>query len=349
MRFIILFLWPVLLAAGEYDAKGEARLNRGYYLEYKEMPAKKATYTLTVKTSGYSANQWNVFFSKPPSYEFQKNVKTEFNYQPKTQKDKNDDSRSLYRLELTGDNIKSSFHVKATYRFTPVARKLTKKRPRKDHKTKPLTKEEISRYLKATKTVNHDSKEFRSWLKATGLIRKKKEGQIEFARRAFQHIANNFTYLYTYKMNRECNNVRIQKKSDCGGLSILLISTLRANGIPARLICGRWAKSAEKGKRIGEVAYFQQHVKCEFYAEGVGWVPNDMSAGVSAKRNKEFFFGMDRGIFFTAHFDCDFKYDTKLFGVKEGVFLQSCYFWTRGSGKYKKESSVMDWKVTVTK
>jgi len=49
--------------------------------------------------------------------------------------------------------------------------------------------------------------------------------------------------------------------SDCGGLATLYVSILRANGIPARCLTGR------------SIDPNTPHVKMDFYAEGVGWVP----------------------------------------------------------------------------
>jgi len=66
---------------------------------------------------------------------------------------------------------------------------------------------------------------------------------------------------------------------------------MRANGIPARLIGGRWADSqkGDDGK---------YHVKSEFFAKGVGWVPVDSSGAMTDASGNEYArLGHDAGDF----------------------------------------------------
>nr|MBA3684840.1 transglutaminase family protein [Planctomycetota bacterium] len=71
-----------------------------------------------------------------------------------------------------------------------------------------------------------------------------------------------------------------ERSGDCGGLCIALAAALRANGVPARLLAGRWATSALPEHRVDDVPYLQQHVKLEFHCQGIGWVPCDPASGV---------------------------------------------------------------------
>ena len=58
---------------------------------------------------------------------------------------------------------------------------------------------------------------------------------------------------------------------DCGMLSLLLISALRSEGIPAKWQSG-WVANAS--------GVCGMHDWAEVYFEGVGWVPVDMSYGL---------------------------------------------------------------------
>ena len=48
---------------------------------------------------------------------------------------------------------------------------------------------------------------------------------------------------------------------------------------------------------MGSVRYFQEHIKAEFYAQGVGWVPVDLSSAVlhDTSDAKLRYFGNDAG------------------------------------------------------
>jgi hypothetical protein len=46
---------------------------------------------------------------------------------------------------------------------------------------------------------------------------------------------------------------------------VVYVSALRANGIPARTLVGRWARSAEGTGQLDGQAWYQTHVKTEFF------------------------------------------------------------------------------------
>src|SRR5205085_6623815 len=112
--------------------------------------------------------------------------------------------------------------------------------------------------------------------------------------------------------------------SDCGGLSMLLVAALRAGGVPARTLYGRWAESAKPGEKADDQPFLQWHVKAEFYATGIGWVPVDMASGILHDKSPEGleFFGKDPGNFLTIHVDPNMMVDTKVDGQKTLMGLQ---------------------------
>lgn len=129
-----------------------------------------------------------------------------------------------------------------------------------------LTERERKLALRPTAQFNYASKPMIDWLNEQHLQRTKTEGEVDFARRVFHSIATKFKYDYRGEQDRSAANVCSLGKSDCGGLSALFVAALRSQGIPAHTQAGRWAKSSVPGERMGEVEYFQEHVKAEFYA-----------------------------------------------------------------------------------
>jgi hypothetical protein len=61
----------------------------------------------------------------------------------------------------------------------------------------------------------------------------------------------------------------------------------------------------------------QCHVKSEFYATNIGWIPVEMSAATEDKlSNPARYFGVDAGNFLTLHVDPDLVIDSLWFGVR---------------------------------
>jgi transglutaminase-like putative cysteine protease len=162
-------------------------------------------------------------------------------------------------------------------------------------------------FLRQSAHFNYQSTEVVRWMLKNALARKPDEDEVDFARRVFQFVVRNFQYEYLGEQNRSASNVCTTGKSDCGGLAVLFCTVMRSQGIPARTLAGRWANSAKPDEKIGRVSYFQEHVKAEFFAQNVGWVPVDLSSAVLHDRSAEklAYFGNDRGDFLTLHLDND--------------------------------------------
>jgi hypothetical protein len=128
--------------------------------------------------------------------------------------------------------------------------------------------------------VDTKAQELVEWINARQLTREEPEGEIDYARRMFVAIVQDFEYEFTNNMDWRLNYICSRRKSDCGGLCLVFVSALRRAGIPARVLVGRWAKSAEVDEKLAGKKYFQSHVKAEFFAQGVGWVPVDLAMAV---------------------------------------------------------------------
>jgi hypothetical protein len=194
--------------------------------------------------------------------------------------------------------------------------------------------------------IDLDDLKFKKWLADYKLKRGANERDLDFARRTFLTIKDSLRYEYKVVMDRATGAVCTHGKSDCAGLCAVFVAALRANDVPTRTLAGRWAKSSVPGGKLEGIEFHQWHVKAEFFAEGIGWVPVDMSRAVSQKEGAALkYFGDDRGDFIVFHVDSDFILDTIHDGPKPHEYLQTPYMWATGQGKFDDVKSKQNWQV----
>jgi hypothetical protein len=328
-----------------------------YVIESRVAQRIEATLTQEIKAPGLDADEWVAFIAKPPELPSQGDIKVASNPAAKEVADLSDLKRTLMMIRAPGrtHNAKDRFDIRATYRATLHARRLKKVNsgvPQDGNEAKPqaaitLSEEDKTKYLARGSYFDIESAEFQDWVKSNDLMREDDESDIDFARRVFSAIKSNFKYDYRAEMDRRASNVCKDKQSDCGGLSVLFVSVLRANGIPARVLVGRWAISGKPGQKLNGIAYQQHHVKAEFFAEGVGWAPIDMASAVlhDPRGDGMQYFGNDRGDFITMHIDPDVIINTIHFGRKQTPWLQGVTFWVTGQGDLKNLTTQERWVV----
>jgi Transglutaminase-like enzymes, putative cysteine proteases len=95
-------------------------------------------------------------------------------------------------------------------------------------------------------------------------LRVKGEGYVDFARKAYEYVADNFQLFPPDGKVAELDKTFERGGGDSLALSSLYISLLRCRGMPARHVIGR--------EQSGAV-----HVMAEFYLEGEGWIPVDVA------------------------------------------------------------------------
>lgn len=206
------------------------------------------------------------------------------------------------------------------------------------HPVEALSKAERRRYLRADDRYDFESETFRAWRDEHGLARAKGERDLDYAWRVLAHIHGAYGYRFPTGHRRTASIVCRVDASDCGGLSLLFASLLRAHGVPARLLVGRWALP-DKGDDP------QFHVRAEFWAEGVGWVPIDGSGAVTWKGAPASAFGIHRAKFLTLHLEPGLEVDTVRFGVQPITWMQSPVFWVQGSGRLEPYRHERTWTV----
>lgn len=322
----------------------------GYVL--KTTPAKvvEAVFTFSVQAPRLTASEWILVAARLPELPSQSRVKSTLEPAGKNADDQSDLHRPLLLARVPGKGKETAVTVTVRYAATLHARTLVPVQPgTKLPEVPPLQDAARTQALRTSATVDHQSAGFQKWLDKEGLRKRNTEGDLDFARRVFLHITRSLTYEYKAVMKREASALCQMKATDCGGMAVLFVATLRANKVPTRLLVGRWAESAKRGEKVGDVPYFQWHVKAEFFADGIGWVPVDLSSGVLHDRTpaRLQYFGHDRGDFLVQHVDPDLLVDSVHFGKHTVTWLQGLSFWATGSGSFDGLTTSEDWQVTA--
>ncbi|MFO0797808.1 MAG: transglutaminase-like domain-containing protein [Gemmataceae bacterium] len=317
--------------------------------------ARRVTAVLTyhVNCPELKAKEWFVFAAAAPELPGQAGVKTTLSPGGAAAKDRSAFARGLVtaRVPATTAELKTTLPIRVTYEATLRSRTLVAlPAGAAAPAVEPLSAAERKLYLADHGDVNFEHEAFRKWLRDERLERAK-EGDIAFARAAFRRVRDTMKYAYAADLDRRASAVCAAGTSDCGGLAALYAAVLRANGIPARTLYGRWATSAEPDAKLGGVVYYQWHVKAEFYAAGVGWVPADPGAAVEHDRTPDGlrFFGTDAGDFLTMHVDSALAVDAGPFGPQTIANLQTPAWWVTGGGRADPRRTTEGWTVETAK
>jgi len=321
-----------------------------YVLETADPRRVEAVLTYTVRCDGVRAREWIVFAAQAPELPGQTKVESRLEPGGTSAKELSPLKRPVLtaRVPARQKDLESALPIRVTYVATLRSRKLKPLAGGTDPpKVEAPGDREREAALAARGEIDSKSEAVQAWLRERKLRREQDESDVDFARRVFLDLRANFRYEYKPGADAHASAVCRAGRSDCGGLSGLFVAALRANGVPARTLYGRWARSAEAGAKLGEVPYYQAHVKAEFYADGVGWVPADVASGILHDRSKEglSYFGNDPGDFLTFHVDPDLDLDARAFGRQQATCLQVPAHWVVGTGKLEETTPKEGWEV----
>lgn len=336
------FLMSGLLLPGLVLAQQNAPAP-AYHLEAAPARHLRATYTFQVHIPKLTPQEWVLFAAMPPTMASQQDLHVSMNHDGHLDTEKSPLRRPVLTARVPAREAEEAqgVTVAVTTEATLYRRKLVAGAP--TEKVAPLDAEERVLALAKTPTEDFTDPAFLGWLQRSRLMRGSNETDVEFAARAFLALKHASAYLYTGPFQvRQASKVCTALRTDCGGFAVLFVSALRANRIPARTLCGRWAKSAGTNEPM-----MQMHVKSEFWAEGVGWVPCDLSSAVQSDRegNTLRYFGEDTGDFLVQHTDTDLRFDTVYFGEQGRAFVQRAAYWVRGTGTSAASQERETWQV----
>lgn len=331
--FIAVFICVFSLLFSVYAA------NEEYILRIAPAKHVSAVYEFAAEFPDMQIDRWVLFYPVPPETPAQKILATEVSPQSTTEIEKSNLKRQFFRISSKDQQNKIEFVIKVQAEL--FSRKLEAKKADDEQKTDDLSAKERETFLRPSAMLDFDNEMFTPATK-----RSENESEIAYAKRVFRELARTFSYEYVKNMNRKATFVQTAKKSDCGGLSILFVSILRSQGIPARVLAGRWAHSSNE-ETVNGMKYYQEHVISEFYAQGIGWVPADLASAILHDDSEEklTFFGNDSGDFLTFHIDTDVQIDSGgVFGVHTFDMHQRPSFWLFGKGDSSNVVETEKWR-----
>jgi hypothetical protein len=317
----------------------------GYALTTTPSRRIKASLAGTFVIPRGEVEEWFVYGPKAPACGGQRDVETRLTPNGRVVEELSFLKRAmlLARVPGKGNELRTVLSIKATL----LTRRLIPREAAAEVSDRvTLPRAEIERYTRSSQSLDLKARPFIDWLDRHGLRRKKDEGEVSFARRAYAHIRKHFAYDSSADVDTQPAGVCRTGKSDCGGLSSLFVAVLRASGIPARVLQGRWAQSEKAGDRVGDRPYGQWHVEAEFFARGVGWVPVDMASAILDPWRGGFaHFGNDPGDFVTFHLDQDITVPTFVAGDETYYGIQQLAHWWRGKGSEDGARFEQKWMV----
>lgn len=311
-----------------------------------------ATITYEIKTANCLVERWTAFLPEPPELPGQTKLKVTSEPAGKIVAEKSLLARKVRLLDVKvarpapGANLVLRLDVEATLR----SRKLVPLSPTDPPpRVVPLTESEKKYYLAASGLADYDTKPFGEWLDTKKLRRGKTEPPLEFAARVLEVLRADYEYRFDLTADRKASAVCGRKATDCGGMSVLFVAAMRANGVPARLLVGRLAKPRKPGSAPGELEYEQPHARAEFYVAGIGWVPVDPNyANLNRGTPVTEFIGYDPGDLLVLHLDTDLKLPFPD-QVRSAELLQvSVPCWATGKGKFDGTLGPTGWELKTT-
>jgi len=336
-------LFATTLLAMSRVSWAQSSVSPAYHIEAAPARHVRANYTFQVHIPKMMPQEWILFAAMPPTLAGQQDVHVQMNHGGHLDTEKSPFRRPVLAARVVAREAEEAqgVTVAVTTEATLYSRKLVTGAP--ERPVASLDAEERRLALAKTPTEDFTAPAFLNWLLHNRLTRGANETDLNFAERAFLAIKHASTYLYTgpYQV-RQASKVCTDLRTDCGGFSMLFVSTLRANRIPARALCGRWARSAAANDPM-----VGMHVKSEFWAEGIGWIPCDLSSAVQFDRDGSTlrYFGDDPGDLLVQHTDTDLHFDTVYFGEQERAFAQRAAYWVRGTGTSAESRERETWQV----
>lgn len=320
-----------------------------YRIETKPAQRVQATLTLDVTVRDVLVNDWVVATPVPPTLPYQTAVTARLEPAGQRITEPGPLQRELLVAQVAAKGAeRRKLPIKVVYAANLYQRRLVPLDPTAQPPGVPdLTGWQRQLYLDPTSAHDFRTTAFKAWLEENNLVRQSDLAPVSFARLALKALRRKFTYKYEPSQDRSASKVIADGYSDCSGLVNLYVAILRANSIPARVVVGRWAKSALKNDQLGDIPYHQWHIRTEFYADRIGWVPVDVSNAVEhAELDENQVFGCDLGNFLVFHLERDVKVDSVHFGIKTYEQIQMPLFWVTAKGEPKVQSR-QDWKVVT--
>jgi hypothetical protein len=204
--------------------------------------------------------------------------------------------------------------------------------------------------LSPDRELNFDAPAFHEFLRENGMVIKDGEDPVDFGFRAYRFIGSCLHGGSGTPVHTLTNLSRPGTLTDCGGAATMFAGIMRANGIPATILCGRLASSGQPGDSSAGI-----HCMAEFFIEGRGWCPVDPTVSMCSGGQDIGGFGRYNADFIVMHLGVDIPYTHRMHDGKElhSVVqidqVNTVYLWTSLSNQtFAGNSIVGDWLVQRT-
>jgi transglutaminase-like putative cysteine protease len=251
--------------------------------------------------------RWTMTTHLAPELPSQTGVRTAMIPEAQVVRERDGEGRLLLVGTLTSSAVTQPIAI--TYEATLWSRRLTTAPAGSRPSPVPtLNEPQRNYYLAAGRFLDFNAAEFQSWLDNYQLRRGTTENEVDFGRRVFAAVVQQFDTQYSpvgtpmEPVSKGCRRTA----ADCKLRASVFTSAMRAAGIPTRLLEGIVAKTARPettGLIEGEI---KAHVRCEFFAENVGWVPVDVNYAIADPRGPMPHYGEDPGDLLVQNVDTDF-------------------------------------------
>lgn len=303
----------------------------------------EATYTFEARYPKLTANEWEIVVARPPDLSGQS--VTRFTVTPRGEEllEESDLKQPIVRTLLASetDDQRQMLRVVVSTQATMRSRRLIRFPAGSKLPAVPvLNDHDRGAALASTSRIDHAGDSFQKWLDANALRRRKRDSDVDFARRAFLTMTKLLEYQRPFDHDGKASSTVETGRGDCGCLSTVFVGVMRASGVPARELVGRLLKS----EKSFETSEYGVHARAEFFAERIGWIPVDPSfaLGDASPLNH---FGNDPGDLLTLHLDGDLVHQTKSFGKATLVRLQGVALWASGHGNFEDAEVREDWVI----
>lgn len=299
-------------------------------------------------TTDFPATEWMISFPVATNLPRQSDVKTTMTPEGKELKDMTLANRPylFHRVAPVEGVTPQSLSLAVRYEATLYARKLVSVRDGTAVKpVPPLDAREKAIHLLGPATLDFRTEGFQTWLDKHKLRRQESEDDVEFARRVYT------TMLETYRFKdgvpiKPASAVCDLAELDCDTLSVVFVSAMRANKIPARVLFAWPAKTIKPDAR----GMISGHAQAEFFAAGVGWVPVDIGHVLESQamgKKPLRLFGEDDGFYLVAQVNTDYMIETPAGRFRVNSMHPGPDVVTRAPKKADVRFQPQIWEVTV--
>lgn len=202
---------------------------------------------------------------------------THFSIIPKINRDKIFNNKILY---YSFESLKDNVHFDVKYKIKRYERSgILSGKDNPNHEKK----EDLAKYLTSNRlmVVSKEIKEL------AGQIVEDKASSIDKARAIYDYCLENLLYDKSIPGwgNGDTMRACSVKAGNCTDFHSLFVSLARAAGIPAKFVVGFSLPKQKKGD------IYSYHCWAEFYDEGFGWVPVDVSEAWKNREKQDYYFG----------------------------------------------------------